>query len=64
MYINQNLTEIEVLGLHSLHNLSDGHSYFDTNIIYKDVIDNLTKIWSIAASTPIPKMENDFKYIY
>lgn len=61
MYINHNLTEIEVFGLHSLHNLSDGHSYFDTNIIYKDVIDSLPEIWSIAASTPIPKMENDFK---
>jgi aspartate/methionine/tyrosine aminotransferase len=64
VFENDSLTEIEVFGLNSAFNLSDGHSYLDTEKMYPDVLGNLLGIWRTATNSSIPVMEKTFKQAF
>jgi aspartate/methionine/tyrosine aminotransferase len=55
------LTEIEVLGLNSQHNMADGHAYHDLAPQQLAIVNRLPELWKKSAAKKHGQAEEDFR---
>jgi len=55
------LTEVEVTGLSSRYNLTDGHAYHKMPAALQPILADLSGAWDYARSRSVPDMEEEFK---
>ena len=58
------LTNIEIQGLRSPFNFSDGHAYHDLFPFYEKIIQRLPELWLESTRASIPEMEAWFKKVF
>ena len=58
------LTEVEVEGLNSKYNLTDGHAYHKMPVVLQSVLNDLSSVWQYAGSRSVPDMEEEFKRVW
>jgi len=56
------LTEYELKGLESYHNLADGHAYHSLSESFSPIVEKISNIWNFTNNTPVIEAERKFKF--